>query len=260
MRNPENRGFSRANNQAARLARGRYLFFLNNDTVVPPGACGDWSHTPGRIPRSGFSGRACANRAAPFSGRGGVGRPSPPCCIAIPCCAGRACSAPPTAATGRDAEPETPRAVEALLGAALLKRRAVFREGGGWDEEFVFGAEDLELCARIGRRRAVVYHPGVEIIHHGRASSRDNLEYVYPNTVIGVTRTLRKCGASRWGLLLYKTALTFDVPLQGVRFALQYVTRRGAAGPRPRGRAGWRCSASAACCRDCPRSGMRKRL
>src|SRR5438105_3812922 len=38
VRNPLNAGFSHANNQAAKLASGEHLFFLNNDTLIPPGA------------------------------------------------------------------------------------------------------------------------------------------------------------------------------------------------------------------------------
>jgi len=37
LRNEENKGFAIANNQGAKLAKGRFLLFLNNDTIVTKG-------------------------------------------------------------------------------------------------------------------------------------------------------------------------------------------------------------------------------
>src|SRR5581483_2827671 len=53
----------------------------------------------------------------------------------------------------------TTRPVEVLMGAALLMRRKDFRDVGGWDESFVFGGEDIDLCTRVAKTKEVLYCP-----------------------------------------------------------------------------------------------------
>jgi GT2 family glycosyltransferase len=123
-------------------------------------------------------------------------------------------------------DPTRTRRVEFLLGAAVLAPREVFFDAGQWDEGFVFGVEDLELSARIGRRHELVYHPEVEIVHYGRASSRQRIGYASTHHAAGLVRYLRKAGYRRPAVGLYKLAVTLDAPVQLLGLSLQYLWRR----------------------------------
>jgi GT2 family glycosyltransferase len=237
IRNSTNAGFARGNNQAAAVARGRYLFFLNNDTLVPPGALRRLVEHARSQPRLGLLGPCL---------RGGDGqvqlsarrRPS------VAALAHRLLVLRWTGLfrqayrqyRGRDGRTDAGGTAEVLMGAALLMPRRVLRAVGGWDESFTFGGEDIDLCARVGRRFDVLYHPAVEITHFGRASSRRRIGFVHSNTVIGITHSLRRAGTSRLALAAYKVAFTLDAPLQWLlaagRFAWARLRRRQATAQR----------------------------
>lgn len=227
IRNAENAGFARGNNQAARLACGRYLFFLNNDTVVPPGTLRGLVDYARAHPEAGIIGPQLRDEH---------GRPQ------------LSYRFRPTLTAllhritwlrwiglfrrtyrryrGRDNHTGgEPQPVEILMGAALFMPRAVFRACGPWDEEFTFGGEDIDLCARVGRRYGIIYYPTLEIVHFNRISSRQHIGFSYSHTVIGITRFLRKHGCSPAGLTFYKLALTLDAPLRWFGHAMRYVWR-----------------------------------
>jgi hypothetical protein len=228
VRNAANTGFAHACNQAAKRTRGRYLLFLNNDTIVPPPTLRQLLEYAEAHPGVGMVGPR-------LEGAGGRTQVS--------------CRPRPTAATllHRTAllrwtgllrgayrryrragitEASRPRHVETLMGAAVLLPRAVFFEVGGWDEEYTFGGEDFDLSTRVGRRHAVVYFPGATITHFGRASTRANVSYSAPNVAIGFARYLRKSGGSGAELFLYKTLITLDAPLQLAGKTVQWLWRR----------------------------------
>jgi GT2 family glycosyltransferase len=227
IRNARNRGFARANNQAAYVACGRYLFFLNNDTVVPPGALRALANFAALHPQVGMIGPRLRDSHGEVQA---------------------SCRLRPTLGTflhrttllrwthllraayhryrRQKADGNATRQAELLLGAAVFLPRKVFESCGGWDEDFTFGGEDLELSARIGRSHEVVYLPRVEITHFGRVSTRQHLDYAMPNIFCGFALYLRKTGCSPLSLLAYKIVLTLDAPLQMIEKSAQYVWRR----------------------------------
>jgi GT2 family glycosyltransferase len=227
IRNADNRGFARANNQAARAARGRYLFFLNNDSRVPPGALRRLLEYARAHPEAGLIG-PCLRDAA---GRPQLSYRLRPTVGALLHRIGLfrwtgLFRQAYRSYRGRGSDFTTTRPVEVLMGAALFVRRRLLVEVGGWDEGYTFGGEDIDLCTRIARTHAVVYHPQVEVTHHGRVSSRRHAGYAYTHTVVGITRYLRHSGTPRPALWLYKAALTLDAPVQLLVHAAQYLWRR----------------------------------
>jgi N-acetylglucosaminyl-diphospho-decaprenol L-rhamnosyltransferase len=227
VRNALNAGFARANNQAAAHARGVYLFFLNNDTVVPPGTLArllDYAESHGDV---GIVGP----RLIDGDGHAQVSyrlRPSVATLLhrtTLLRWTGLLRSAYQRYRR-QEFDPDTPRPVEILMGAAMFMARAVFLECGGWDEEFTFGGEDLDLSVRVGRTRQIIYLPMVQLTHFGRASTRQHIGFASSNMMTGFVRYLRKSGCSRRAILSYKLIVTLDAPVQMVEKGVQSVYRR----------------------------------
>ncbi len=227
VRNLGNVGFARANNQAAQRAQGRYLLFLNNDTLVPPMALGRLVDYLEAHPEVGMVGPRLRDA------RGGVQIS----CRQRPTVAAllhrtsllRWTGLLRSAYRGYRRSPQDasqPQAVDMLMGAALCLRRDRFWDWGGWDEDFVFGAEDMEFCCRVNRQAPVVYVPQVEIVHYGRVSTRQHITFAAPHFAAGYARYLRKTGCSRLGLWAYKLGITLDAPLQMLLTGGQYLWRR----------------------------------
>jgi GT2 family glycosyltransferase len=226
-RNAANLGFARANNQAARLARGRYLFFLNNDTLVPPETLGRLVAFADTQPNVGMVGPLLRDGQGQIQASYRL-RPT------IATFLHRTCLMRWTGLLRRgykryrrqECDRETSRAVDVLMGAAMLLPRTVFFDCGGWDEAFHFGGEDLDLCYRVGQRYPLIFHPQVEITHFGRVSTRQHIAFAATKINVGFVRYLRKTGGTPGAMFLYKSLMTLDAPLQWLSKAVQYVWRR----------------------------------
>ncbi len=153
----KNLGFGAANNAGAELARGAFLFFLNNDTYALADPLRPLEAYMQAHPECGAAGIALRNTDG--SPQPSVGKwPS----IRTEWL---------TKLGRRLYDPRKYASVDWLTGAALCVRREAFRRAGGFDEEYFMYFEDVDLCRRLanlGLARHFV--PSIEMVHIGGAS------------------------------------------------------------------------------------------
>lgn len=173
IENERNLGFGAGNNRAIPHTRGRYVLFLNSDTIVCPGALDaliDYADTrpdaavfgPKLLNADGslqYSCRSFPNLGTGFFRNTPLGRLFPKNRFS-------------TEYLLSDWDHSTPRDVDWVSGSALMIRRDVLIQLGGFDEGYFMYCEDVDLCYRVhqlGYR--VAYYPGAVIYHIiGRSS------------------------------------------------------------------------------------------
>ena len=74
----------------------------------------------------------------------------------------------------RSTDHDDPHEVHHVLGALMAIRASVFREVGGFDEQFFLYREETDLCRRVRMAGWQVRHaPSVTAVHVGGATTRD---------------------------------------------------------------------------------------
>jgi GT2 family glycosyltransferase len=164
IRSKENRSFSIANNCCARESSGGYLLFLNNDVFLGGGSVNHLIAPLLEDDSVGATGGKLLFPGEKSVQHAGIGQ--------------MLWDHPSNYGVGAD--PSDKRIQErcerfALSGAMLCIKRKVFEKVGGFDERYVWGTEDIDLCLKTRTAgHKVVYCPDAVAVHCESATLRVN--------------------------------------------------------------------------------------
>ncbi len=181
--NRDNRGFSKANNQAMEIALGDYFLLLNPDTVVEEDTFEKVVAFMDQHPDAGGLGVRMLDGKGKFLPESKRGLPTPS--VAFYKIFGLSSLFPKSKTFGKYhlgylSEFET-NEIEILSGAFMLMRAETIRKVGMLDEAFFMYGEDIDLSYRIilgGYKN--YYFPETRIIHYkGESTKKSSINYVF---------------------------------------------------------------------------------
>ncbi|WP_201783296.1 glycosyltransferase family 2 protein [Hymenobacter sp. AT01-02] len=183
IENKNNPGFSRANNQALRRARGKYVLLLNPDTVVEEDTFRLCCEFMEAHPDAGGLGVKMLDGQGQFLPESKRGLPTP--WVAFYKIFGLAQLFPTSRRFGRYhlgyLNKEQTHQIEVLSGAFMLMRREALDQVGLLDEDYFMYGEDIDLSYRLTQAGwKNYYYPGTRIIHYkGESTKRTSVNYVF---------------------------------------------------------------------------------
>ena len=181
--NKVNVGVSRAWNQGARRARGKYLCFLNNDTEVFPGWLSAMLDRIKSDDKIGIVGAKLVTKENTIQHAGIV------------------LSGPDVTHVNAgmdEAKPEVnePKEMAAVTGACILTPRKLFFEVGGIEDRYFAYYEDIDYCLTLRERGyKVFYEPKAKAIHHVAVTS-----FTMPGGPLAIGLESSKIYQTKWRL------------------------------------------------------------
>ena len=181
--NKDNKGFSKANNQAIKIAKGEYVVLLNPDTVVEENTfklCCDFMD---ENPKSGGLGVKMLDGKGNFLPESKRGLPTPG--VAFYKIFGLSALFPKSEKFGQyhlgHLSKEKNHEIEILSGAFMMMRKSVLDEIGLLDESFFMYGEDIDLSYRITQAGYTNhYFSETQIIHYkGESTKKSSINYVF---------------------------------------------------------------------------------
>lgn len=161
--NKENAGFSKGQNIAASISKGTYLFFLNSDTQVQDDHFLKAVSYLESNKNVGVLGAKLFNPDGSEQLSAGKFYTLFNCLIML---------------VGGErfgflrSSPKEIYKVDWVMGAALMIKKKLFDDIGGFDEHFFMYIEDMEICFRIKKKGyLVIFYPDLKIIHQEHGSS-----------------------------------------------------------------------------------------
>ncbi|WP_310992414.1 glycosyltransferase family 2 protein [Aequorivita marina] len=172
IENKDNVGFSKANNQAVKVAKGKYVCILNPDTAVEEDAFIKAIQYYESIQDIGALGVYLMDGTGNFLPESKRNLPTPKVSL--------------LKLTGFNTKyyanhlTETAKGeAEVLVGAFMLLKRSIYEEVGGFDEDYFMYGEDIDLSYKISKAGYKNHYLGTTIVLHykGESTQRDDVYF-----------------------------------------------------------------------------------